>query len=232
MPKEDTFVNKPKFIIILGILIVAICTGGYFILHCLPISLEHVMRKLDSYLTVNYSYISTNKSNIPNIEGIKTVTYHFKDTEGLEFCVVTFPRFGDYDTSQPGYPKCNYLTEYYVAHKDLLENALQCGVPITWRNTGSTSTFSLEIDSRADLEHIAPALEVALNMFDPLISSDYSLTQIEKFEFSIPKISVCIGDEKRVFSVFDFRLAKNQSSWTQQEILDKLYRDYNENNIN
>lgn len=180
------------------------------------------MSKLDSYLEIEYKYVSTYKDSEPNIEGIKTVTYQFEDINGVTFYVVTFPRFGDYDSSQSGYPRCNYLTAYCEVKKESILKVLQCGNPITWNN----KVFSIEMSSYDELEMIAPIIEEALNMFSPLISENYSGTALDKFEFYIPEISIWTSDKKRIISGFDFPLVKGQLRWTKDEILDKLHRDY------
>ena len=96
------------------------------------VSLKHVMHKLDSYLEIEYKHISTHKDKESNIEGVKTVTYLFEDINGISFNVVTFSGFGNYDSSQQSYPRCNYLTAYYIYYKESIEKALQCGIPISW----------------------------------------------------------------------------------------------------
>jgi hypothetical protein len=124
--------EQKKIIVLTSIIIFTfICVGVYFMLNYNPCSLRYVMRKLDSYLEIEYKYVSTYRASEPNIEGIKPVTYLFEDINGLGFEVVTFPPFGDYDSSQPGYPRCDYLTAYYESKKETVEKAFQHGIPIT-----------------------------------------------------------------------------------------------------
>ena len=217
--------NKVKIIVLIS---VGVC--ALFVLFFLwigsPVSLKYIMRKLDSYLETEYEYISTSKDTERNIEGIRTTTYYFEDVNGVEFYVLTFPRFGNYDdSSQTGYPRCDYLTAYYEFHKDSIEEALQCGLPITGINTGRHTVFRIEISSYDELEILAHAIEKALNTFEPLISMNYSGSVADKFEFYSPEISVWTTD-KHIISAFDFRLTKGQTAWTQEEILNKLYKDY------
>jgi len=216
--------KKTKIIILIS---VCLLFGLCFLWIRSPISLGEVMRKLDSYLETDYKYISTYKSDDKNIEGIVTVTYQFEDINGVEFYVLTFPRFGDYDSSQPGYPRCDYLTAYYEFNKESIEKALQCGLPVTWANTGIYSTFRIEVSSYDELEILAPAVEKALNTFAPLVSENYSDSVSDKFEFYIPELSIMeTGKNYNIISIFNFRLIKGQTPWTQEEILDKLQRDY------
>jgi len=211
------------FLIVTGACVLFI---SFFLWSRSPTSLSHVMRKLDSYLETEYSHISTSKDIERNIEGIRTTTYYFEDVNGVKFYVLTFPRFGNYDdSSQTGYPRCDYLTAYYEFHKKSIEKALQCGLPVTWVNTGITSAFKIEVSSYDELEILAPAIEKALNTFKPLISENYSDSALEKFEFYPPEIGVWTTDG-RIISAFGFRLTKGQASWTQDEILTKLYKDY------
>lgn len=192
-----------------------------------PLSLGYVTHKLDSYLGTEYKYISTERTRG---EG-GTVTYYFEGVNGVKFDVITFPRFGDYDSSQPGYPRCDYLTAYYEFNKESIEKSLQCGLPITWENTGIYSSFIIKVSSYDELETVASVLEKALNTFPPLISINYSASASDKFQFYIPEISVWTVDvdKERVISVFDFRLIKGQMPWTREEILNKLYGDYKAN---
>jgi hypothetical protein len=186
------------------------------------------MRKLDSYLETEYKYISTRK-NERNIEGIHTASYLFEDINGLQFSVVAFPVFGDYDSSQPGYPRCNYLTSYYEFNKEPVEEALQCGLPVTSINSGMYTVFRLKISDYDELDILASALEKALNTFEPLISENYLGKTSEEFEFYTPEIAIYTDDEKQIISVFDFRLIKGQAPWTREEIFDKLSEDYKKN---
>ncbi len=221
--------NKNMIIILTSIIIfIFISAGVYFILNFNPGSLRYVMGKLDSYLQTEYKYVSTYRASEPNIEGIKPVTYLFEDINGIGFDVVTFPPFGDYDSSQPGYPQCDYLTAYHISKKEVLERALQCEVPITWVNSGTYAGFDILVSSYDDLELIAPVIEEALNIFDPLITEKYSEAETDKFEFYIPELGVWTADRKYIISVFNFRLIKGQMQWTRAEILDKLQRDYKE----
>ena len=213
------------FVLALIFIIIFICAGGFFMLNFNPGSLRYVMRKLDSYLETEYKYISTFKESEPTIEGIKPVTYFFEDINGVKFSVVTFPPFGDYDSSQPGYPRCDYLTAYYNANKDSIEKALQCGLPTTWVNAGIYASFRVDVSSYDELEIIAPAIEKALKTLVPVLSEKYSVSASDKFEFYIPEISVWTTD-KDIISVFNFRLIKGQKPWTQEEILDELQNDY------
>jgi len=215
--------NKIKFIVL-----ISACVCVLFVLFFLwirdPVSLKYVMRKLDSYLETEYKHISTYKCK-KNIEGIKTAQYKFEDINGITFYILAFPRFGDYDSSQPGYPRCDYLTSYYDFNKESIEEALQCGLIIDWDNTGIHSGFRIKVSNYDELEILAPAIEKALNIFSPLISENYTGGVSDKFEFYIPAISIWTYD-KRIFSTFDFRLVKGQMLWTQEEILVKLRRDY------
>lgn len=222
--------NEKKNIVLTSIIIfIFICVGVYFMLNYNPCSLRYVMRKLDFYLETEYKYVSTYRASEPNIEGIKPVTYLFEDINGFGFEVVTFPPFGDYDSSQPGYPRCNYLTAYYESKKESVEKALQHGIPITCVNNGIQSLFQVEVSSYDELEIIAPAIEKALKTLEPVLSEKYSASASDKFEFDTPEISVCTADKKHTISGFDFQLIKGQTSWTQEEILDKLQKDYKEN---
>ena len=223
--------NKNKIIVSLCITIFACISFVVCFWHIRsPVSLKYIMRKLDSYLETEYRHISTHKSDGRNIERISTATYQFEDVNGVIFFVLAFPRFGDYDRTQPGYPRCNYLTAYYEFHKEAVEQALQCGLPVIWENTGY-SGFRIEVSSYDELEIIAPAIEKALNSFEPLISDNYSGLASDEFEFYIPEISVWIADKKIMISAFEFRPIKGQNQWTQEEILNKLNKDYNSNII-
>jgi len=214
--------NKIKIIILISTCI-CVLFGIFFLWIRSPVSLSHIMRKLDSYLETEYEYISTEQS----VEGLRTVTYHFEDINGVEFYVITFPRFGDYDTSQPGYPRCNYLTAYYEFNKESIENSLQCGLPVIWKNVGIYSGFRIEVSNYYELEILSSAIEKALTAFTPLISENYSGTASDKFEFYKPEISIWTIDG-HIISVFDFRLIKRQPLWTQEEVLNQLHRDYTE----
>lgn len=89
--------------------------------------------------------------------------------------------------------------------------------------------FQVEVSSYDELEIIAPAIEKALKTLEPVLSEKYSASASDKFEFDTPEISVCTADKKHTISGFDFQLIKGQTSWTQEEILDKLQKDYKEN---
>ena len=216
-------------IILLSImLLVLIIASAILMLTYNPGSLRYVMYKLDTYLETEYKYISTYKYAEPTIEGIKPVIYYFEDINGVQFDVITFPPFGDYDSSQPGYPRCDYLTAYCSFNRESIEEALQCEMPINWESVGYNASYRVYVSSYEELEIIVPTIEAALNSFDHLISEKYSISPLDKFEFHVPWISVWTTDEKRMISAFDFQLIKGQPRWTRDEMLDELQRDYTE----
>ena len=77
-----------------------------------------------------------------------------------------------------------------------------------------------------ELEIIAPAIEKALNSIEPVLSNKFTVSKADGFEFYTPAISVCTAEEY-IISTFNFRLTKGQSPWTQEEVLEQLYKDYN-----
>jgi hypothetical protein len=228
--KKFVFVPT-KTVLILVALLALICAGVYFALSYNPGGLKYVTRRLDSYLITEYAHVSTRKTAVPNIEGIKPVTYYFEDINGVEFSVVTFPPFGDYDASQPGYPRCDYLLEYCSFNKDSVEKAVQCAVPVTCGESSGFFSVCFKVSNYNELELVAPYIEKALNMFTPLITGNYSSPAEDKFEFYIPKISVETADEKKIISYFNFRLTDGEAIWTKDEILKKLRLDYKDKEL-
>ncbi|MDR1689877.1 MAG: hypothetical protein LBS21_14920 [Clostridiales bacterium] len=216
---------KNKILLIVALLML-ISAGVLFVLSYNPGSLKYVKRKLDSYLKTEYVHVSTQKTVEPTIEGIKPVTYFFKDINGVEFSVVAFPPFGDYDSSQPGYPRCDYLSAYCLFNKELIEKAIQCEVPVTCGESRGFFSVSYKISDYNELELIAPSIEKALNMFSPLISENFSAVTEDKFEFLIPEIAVETVDGKEIISFFKFRLTDGENSLTKNEILEKLEKDF------
>ena len=184
-----------RIILLFIMLLILIMAGSLLVLSYNPGSLRYVMHKLDSYLEIDYKYVSTYQDSEPNIEGIRPVIYYFEDVNGVEFHVVTFPPFGDYDSSQPGYPRCDYLTSYCSFNRESVEKALQCEIPINWDRVGGNASYVLYVTSYDELDKIAPAIATALNTFDYLISEKYTISASDKFEFHMPAISVRTADE-------------------------------------
>ena len=194
----------------------------WWIFESQPLRMGQVLRLLDRYtLTQQFTHIDTERERCPN--NLRIYTYHFKDSNGVTFTVVS--RIVRYDTVliRRITPESDYLLALTRANQEHITELLgQTGLTVQFMDDGKNGIDSVRfvvlVYNYDDLERAAEAVENTVNSLGHILLQDSQ----SGISFTLPAISVWHSNRASVARFPFWGVGGTQV----QEIFQRLHDNY------